>query len=168
MIEPSIALFGESFEEASRVLEQLIEDTGAQYALLVDRKGFVLAHREALWAPRPPALDSLATLVAGNAAATKALAELLGEPRFSELVHQGERQGLYVEEVNDLTLLVIIFDQNAPVGRVKLYGKRAAGMLDRITERAKVESAAAKKQLGLDTEYRESASALLDDLFGDL
>ncbi len=167
MIEPSIALFGESFEEASRVLEELLEETGAQYALLVDRKGFVLAHREALWAPRPPALDSLATLVAGNAAATKALAELLGEKRFSEIVHQGEKQGIYVEEVNDLALLVVIFDQNAPVGRVKLFGKKAAGRLDHITERAKVESGASRARLGLDTEYRESASALLDDLFGE-
>jgi len=167
MIEPSIALFGESFEEASRVLEKLLEETGAQYTLLVDRKGFVLAHQEALWAPRPPALDSLATLVAGNAAATKALAELLGEKRFSEIVHQGEQQGIYVEEVNDLALLVIIFDQNAPVGRVKLYGKRAAGRLDHITQRAKVESGAAQNKFGLDTEYHESASALLDDLFGE-
>jgi len=167
MIEPSIALFGESFEEASQVLEQLLEETGALYALLVDRKGFVLAHREALWAPRPPALDTLATLVAGNAAATKALAELLGEKRFSEIVHQGEKQGIYVEEVNDLALLVIVFDQNAPVGRVKLFGKKAAGRLDHITERAKVETAASRDRLGLDTEYRESASALLDDLFGE-
>jgi len=167
MIEPSIALFGESFEEASRVLDELLEDTGAHYALLVDRKGFVLAHREALWAPRPPQLDSLATLVAGNAAATQALAELLGERRFSELVHQGERHGIYVEEVNDLALLVVIFDQSTPVGRVKLFGKRAAAQLDHITQRAKVETAADRARFGLDTEYRESASALLDDLFGE-
>jgi len=167
MIEPSIALFGASFEEASRALEELLDATGAQYALLVDRKGFVLAHREALWAPRPPALDSLATLVAGNAAATKALAELLGEKRFSEIVHQGEKQGIYVEEVNDLALLVVIFDHNAPVGKIKLYGKRAAGKLDQITQRARVEAGPSRAELGLDTEYRDSASALLDDLFGE-
>lgn len=167
MIEPSIALFGESFEEASQVLEKLLEDTGALYAMLVDRKGFVLAHREAIWAPKPPALDSLATLVAGNAAATKALAELLGEKRFSEIVHQGEKHGIYVEEVNDLSLLVIVFDQNAPVGRIKLFGKKAAGRLDHITERAKIETGGNQARFNLDTEYRESASALLDDLFGE-
>jgi len=167
MIEPSIALFGESFEEASKVLDRLIEDTGAQYALLVDRKGFVLAHREALWAPRPPALDSLATLVAGNAAATKALAELLGEQRFSELVHQGEENGIYVEEVNQYALLVVIFDKTAPVGRIKLYGKKAAGRLDHITKRAKIEAAPSRKKMGIDTEYRSSAAAILDDLFGE-
>ena len=167
MIEPSIALFGESFEEASQVLEKLLEDTGALYAMLVDRKGFVLAHREAIWAPRPPALDSLATLVAGNAAATKALAELLGEKRFSEIVHQGEKHGIYVEEVNDLSLLVIVFDQSAPVGRIKLFGKKAAGRLDHITERAKIETGGNHARFNLDTEYRESASALLDDLFGE-
>jgi len=167
MIEPSIALFGASFEEASRVLKKLLEETGAHYALFVDRKGFVLAHEEALWAPRPPALDSLATLVASNAAATKALAELLGEEHFSEVFHQGKHQGIYVEEVNDVSLLVVIFDENTPVGKVKFYAKRAAGQLDHISERARIEAGPSQANLGLDTEYRESAAALLDDLFGE-
>lgn len=167
MIEPSIALFGEAFEEASRVLERLLEETQARYALLVDRKGFVLTHRESLWAPPPPALDSIATLVASNAAATQALADLLQEDRFSELVHQGKDQGIYVEEVNELALLVVIFDKDSPIGRVKLYGKRAAALLDRITKKATVDAGAGKRNIGLDREYRESASAMLDDLFGE-
>jgi predicted regulator of Ras-like GTPase activity (Roadblock/LC7/MglB family) len=134
-----------------------------RYVLLVDRKGFVLAHREALWAPRPPALDSIATLVAGNAAATQALANLLGEPKFNELVKQGEKQGLYVEEVNDLTLLVMIFDTDTPIGRVKLFGKKAAAELDEITRSAVV----MPRELGIDKDFHESADAMLDDLFGN-
>jgi len=163
MIEPTVALYGDAFNRAASVLEELIDQAQVRYALLVDRKGFVLAHREALWAPRPPALDSIATLVAGNAAATQALANLLGEPKFNELVKQGEKQGLYVEDVNDLTLLVMIFDTDTPIGRVKLFGKKAASELDEITRSAVV----MPRELGIDKDFRESADAMLDDLFGN-
>ncbi len=163
MIEPTVALYGDAFAKAAAVLEDLIEQAQIRYALLVDRKGFVLVHKEALWAPRPPALDSIATLVAGNAAATQALANLIGEPRFNELVKQGEKQGLYVEEVNDLALLVMIFDNTTPIGRVKLFGKKAVGELDEITRGAVV----MPRELGIDKDFKKSADAMLDDLFGN-
>jgi len=163
MVEPAIALFGGAYEKAARVLEELLRESGARYALLIDRKGFVLAHKEALWAPRPPALDSLATLIAGNAAATQALAKMLGEPRFNELIHQGASHGLYAEEVGDLALLAVIFDNTATVGRIKLYGKRAVQSLAVITQDALVQPST----LGIDHEYRDGASALLDELFGN-
>lgn len=163
MVEPAIALFGGAYEKAVHALGELLRESGACYVLLLDRKGFVLAHKEALWAPRPPALDSLATLIAGNAAATQALAKMLGEHRFNELLHQGDTYGLYVEEVGQLALLVIIFDNSAPVGRVKLFGKRAVQSLEVITKDALVQPSA----LGIDQEYRDGASALLDELFGN-
>jgi len=163
MIEPTVALYGDAFAKAAAVLEDLIEQAQVRYALLVDRKGFVLVHKEALWAPRPPALDSIATLVAGNAAATQALANLIGEPRFNELVKQGEKQGLYVEEVNDLALLVMIFDNTTPIGRVKLFGKKAVAELDEITRNAVV----MPRELGIDKDFQKSADAMLDDLFGN-
>ncbi|MBF6594138.1 MAG: roadblock/LC7 domain-containing protein [Thermaceae bacterium] len=161
MVEPAIALFGAAYEKSVTVLDDLLRESGARYALLLDRKGFVLAHKEALWAPRPPSLDSLATLVAGNAAATQALAKMLGEPRFNELLHQGTTHGMYAEEVGELALLVVIFDTSVPVGRIKLYGKRAVSALETLTKDAVVNPA----KMGIDTEYRDGASALLDELF---
>jgi predicted regulator of Ras-like GTPase activity (Roadblock/LC7/MglB family) len=163
MVEPSLVLYGALYERAMGVLEEALRETGARYALFIDRKGFVLAHKEALWAPKPPPLDSLATLVAGNAAATQALAKLLGEVRFQELVHQGERMGLYVDEAGEHALLLLVFDENAPLGKVKLYGKRVAEALAKIAE----EALANPPRLSLDTEYREGAKALLDELFGN-
>lgn len=163
MVEPAIALYGAAYEKSIAVLDELLRESGARYALLLDRKGFVLAHKEALWAPRPPSLDSLATLVAGNAAATQALAKMLGEPRFNELLHQGSTHGMYAEEVGELALLVVIFDSSVPVGRIKLYGKRAVAALEGLTKDAAISPA----KMGIDTEYRDGASALLDELFGN-
>ena len=51
MVEPSLVLYGAPYERAVEVLEETLRETGARYALLIDRKGFVLAHKEALWAP---------------------------------------------------------------------------------------------------------------------
>ncbi|WP_234554413.1 GTPase-activating protein MglB [Thermus caliditerrae] len=163
MVEPSLVLYGALYDRALGILDETLRETGARYALLIDRKGFVLAHKEALWAPKPPPLDSLATLVAGNAAATQALAKLLGEVRFQEVVHQGERMGLYVDEAGDHALLLLVFDENAPLGKVKLYGKRAAEALTQLAE----EAIANPPKLNLDTQYREEAKALLDELFGN-
>jgi predicted regulator of Ras-like GTPase activity (Roadblock/LC7/MglB family) len=162
MIEPSIALYGEAFAKVTASLDELLTKAHVRYAMLVDRKGFVLAHREALWAPKPPTLDSIATLIAGNAAATSALAKLLGERRFNELVHQGERIGLYVEEISDEGLLVVIFDETAPIGRVKLFAKKSieeiGGLIDSL---GSVETTNAN----LGNDFALDASALLDDLF---
>jgi predicted regulator of Ras-like GTPase activity (Roadblock/LC7/MglB family) len=163
MIEPSIALYGESFNKVTASLDDLLNKAHVRYAMLVDRKGFVLAHKEALWAPKPPALDSIATLIAGNAAATSALAKLLGERRFNELVHQGERIGLYVEEIQTEALLVVIFDETAPIGRVKLYAKTAIREISEIIENLEPMPAMDMGLLGED--FASSANALLDDLF---
>ena len=161
MIEPSLALYGEAFEAVEGHLDQLLGATGVRYCLLVDRKGFVLSHKEALWAPRPPALDSVATLVAGNAAATAALAGMLGERTFSEQIHQGEKGVLYVESILDKALLVLIFDASVPLGKVKLYAKKAVAQLADIL--ANVSDA---PNVEFDRGFSDSAGALLDDLFG--
>ncbi|MFC4452479.1 roadblock/LC7 domain-containing protein [Deinococcus sonorensis] len=161
MIEPSLALYGETFERVEQHLEELLEATGVRYCLLVDRKGFVLSHKEALWAPRPPALDSIATLVAGNAAATGALANMLGESTFSEQIHQGEKGVLYVESVGENALLTLIFDQSVPLGRVKVYTRKTIATiadLIRILQDAPA--------VNFDQDFTQSANALLDDLLG--
>ncbi|PYE54229.1 roadblock/LC7 domain-containing protein [Deinococcus yavapaiensis] len=161
MIEPSLALYGEAFDRVEQLLTDLLTATGVRYCLMVDRKGFVLSHKEALWAPRPPALDSIATLVAGNAAATGALAGMLGERTFSEQIHQGEKGVLYVESVLDKALLVLIFDSSVPLGKVKLYTKKTISQLSDI-----LSEVGDAPKIEFDKGFSDSAGALLDDLFG--
>ncbi|AFZ66705.1 roadblock/LC7 domain-containing protein [Deinococcus peraridilitoris] len=161
MIEPSLALYGEAFDQVENLLSDLLGATGVRYCLLVDRKGFVLSHKEALWAPRPPALDSVATLVAGNAAATSALASMLGERTFSEQIHQGEKGVLYVESIIDKALLVLIFDSSVPLGKVKLYAKKTITLLSEVL----LQVGDAPK-IEFNQGFSDDAGALLDDLFG--
>lgn len=161
MIEPSLDLYGDAFARVDQHLDELLAATGVRYCLLVDRKGFVLSHKEALWAPRPPALDSVATLVASNAAATAALANMLGERTFSEQTHQGENGTLYVESVGDQALLTLIFDSSVALGKVKVYARKTIPKIGDILDEL---ADAPQPELGDD--FSKGASALLDDLLG--
>jgi predicted regulator of Ras-like GTPase activity (Roadblock/LC7/MglB family) len=142
-------------------IEDLMNATGIRYCMLIDRKGFVLSHKEALWAPRPPALDSIASLVASNASATGALAGLLGETTFSEQIHQGENGVLYIESVGHHAILALIFDTKVPIGRVKVYVKKTITLLN-----TRLEVLNQVPRPKLDQTFNDTANTLLDELMG--
>ncbi len=87
MLEPSLDLYGATYDSVDGILRELLAKSRARYALIIDRQGFVLMHSRALWAPKPPSLDSFATLVASNYAANRAIANLFGEDGFKETVY---------------------------------------------------------------------------------
>lgn len=161
MLEPSLELYGDSYRKVDALLSELLARSHARYAMIVDLKGFVLMHARAIWAPRPPSLDSLATLVASNYSANEAIAKLLGESGFKEMVQQGYEIGTYVEELSDQALLVTVFDKSTALGRVKLYSKKAVEEI-----RKELSQSGDRPELHLGEEWRSSTSALLDDLFG--
>ncbi len=162
MLEPSLDLYGSTFDSVDGILRELLAKSRARYALIVDRKGFVLMHARALWAPRPPSLDSFATLVASNYAANRAIANLFGEDGFKETVQQGTEVSTYLEELGPEALLVTVFDSNAQLGRVKLAAKQAA---EAIREEL-ANATEAPPEIDFDAEFQDGATALLDGLFG--
>ena len=163
MLEPSLDLYGEAAERVEGLLVDLLTQSRARYALLIDRQGFVILHRRAAWAPKPPSLDSLATLIASNHSANEAIAQLFGEARFRETVQQSDGVGTYVESVGDKALLVTVFDASAPLGKVKLFTKRALERIEAVLEETR--EAAPTADIG--GTFSAHAGALLDELFGD-
>lgn len=162
MLEPSLDLYGETFEKVDAILTELLTRSHARYVMIIDRKGFVLMHSRALWAPKPPSLDSLATLIASNYSANTAIANLFGENGFRETVQQGVEVGTYLEELGEKALLVTVFDSSAALGRVKLYTKKAVEEVRAVLRDAKDEAPI----IEFDQEWSSSTEALLDGLFG--
>lgn len=163
MLEPSVDLYGGAYQRVDGLLEELLDKSRARYALVVDRKGFVLVHRRAVWAPKPPSLDSLATLVASNHSANAAIAQLFGDHGFTEMVHQGHEVGTFLEELGRDALLLVVFDHGAQLGKVKVYTKSTAERIRTILGELEGEEA---PHLDLDEAWTESTEALLDTLFG--
>ena len=77
---------------------------------------------------------SLASLTAGNVAATDGLARLIGEREFSILFHVGERDHIHISIVGKQAILLVIFDERSSLGLVRLRVKRASAEMENIFE----------------------------------
>jgi predicted regulator of Ras-like GTPase activity (Roadblock/LC7/MglB family) len=126
-----LVLYEEELRRIVAACERLVRDANAGTVFLVDKNGQLIAS-----AGRTEHLDttSLASLTAGNIAATGGLAQLLGEKEFSILFHEGERDHLHLSIVGGRAILVVIFDARTSLGLVRLRVKQASEELNRIFE----------------------------------
>ena len=126
-----LILYEEEFGQIVAEVERLCGDANAKVVFLVDKNGQLIAS-----SGNAAGMDttSLASLTAGNIAATGGLAKLLGEKEFSILFHEGEKDNLHISLVGDRVILVVIFDSRTSLGLVRLRVKRASDSLTRIFE----------------------------------
>src|SRR6266480_969029 len=132
MPDTPLLLREERFHQIKAVLARLRMDSGARVVFLVDKDGQQIAIQGEVGN-----LDttSLASLVAGNVAATEGMAQLIGEKEFPTLSHEGEKESIHISVLGRL-LLVVVFDERSSLGLVKLRSKQVshqlAAMFDEI------------------------------------
>jgi predicted regulator of Ras-like GTPase activity (Roadblock/LC7/MglB family) len=126
----------------SAVLARLRQDANAKVTFLIDKNGQQLASAGEITGLDP---TSLASLTAGNVAATDGLAKLLGEKEFSILFHEGEHDNLHINVVGGRAILLVIFDEHSSLGLVRLRVKKSttelAAILDDIVARSQAQRA---------------------------
>ena len=131
MIAHDLVLYDEEFQKIRQALQRLLEDASANLVFLVDKSGQQIA---AVGSVSSLDMTSLASLTAGNVAATDGLARLIGDSEFSVLFHEGEKANLYVSIVARRVILVVMFDDRAPLGLVRLRVRRATAELETVFE----------------------------------
>ncbi len=118
----------EDLEEFEHVLQELLQLSLAKTVLLVNRNdGSLIACRGLT-----EHLDtvSLAALSAGAFASAKEIARLVGEPEFSLLAHQGEREHVHIGLVGEHGLLMVLFDDRTTMGLVRVCTRQASAQLE--------------------------------------
>ena len=166
MAGPDIVMYEVEFNQIKGILAKLRTDSNAQVVFLVDKNGQQIAT-----AGEAENIDatSLASLTAGNVAATDGLAKLIGEKEFSILFHEGEKDNIHISIVASRVILVVIFDERSSLGLVRLRVKRASAELADVFAGllAKMEQEKAK---GASSEHATPFSEITDDdidaLFG--
>lgn len=123
MVSPQLVMYEEEFNRISAICERLGRESNSKVVFLVDKNGQLIAA-----SGQVENLDttSLASLTAGNIAATGGLAKLIGEKEFSILFHEGERDNLHISIVASRVILVVIFDGRSSLGLVRLRVKKAS------------------------------------------
>ena len=150
-------------EDAQRIqsiLGTFLGESNARTALIVDRTGQMVAT-----VGQAPAFDptAFASLTAADFSANDQLAKMIGEAEFASLVHQGERESMYLADVAKRVILVVLFDQRATLGLVKLKAKSVVGELNKVfAEMFNRVGTGQAQQKGL----LEGAEDEIDKLFG--
>jgi predicted regulator of Ras-like GTPase activity (Roadblock/LC7/MglB family) len=122
-------MYQEEFDRISHVLNRLKVDANAKIVFLVDKNGQQIAG-----AGEIDLVDttSLASLTAGNVAATDGLARLIGEREFTILFHEGRKDNIHISIVGQRLILVVIFDERSSLGLVRLRVRKASTSVERI------------------------------------
>ena len=109
-LTPQLVLFEDDHRKLLAASERLVEDANAKAVFLVDRNGQLVTEAGEL---KGIDTTSLASLVAGNVAATQGLAKVIGEPDFPTHFHQGERDNVHITLVAQRIILVVVFDERS-------------------------------------------------------
>ena len=131
MSATNLVLYQAEFEKLEEVLRRLRGDSNSRACFLIDKNGQQIAA-----AGEIDQFDttSLASLTAGNVAATDGLAKLIGEREFSVLFHEGKQDHIHISIVADRAILLVIFDDRSSLGLVRLRVKRASGEMNQLFE----------------------------------
>ncbi len=166
MSNPDLVLYDEEFQKIKEALLRLRQDANANVVFLVDKNGQQIA---AVGDVASLDTTSLASLTAGNVAATDGLARLIGEKEFSILFHEGEKDNIHISIVALRVILVVIFDERSSLGLVRLRVRRATAELDRIFEEitAKVERERQNQHVEFESPFSEITDDDIDRLFSE-
>jgi predicted regulator of Ras-like GTPase activity (Roadblock/LC7/MglB family) len=115
-------------EEELRSFRQLAK---ARVVFLIDRNGQLLGQ-----AGDSAGVDTtaLAALTASNIAASRAIAELMGEQEFSGVFHEGDSDHLFICVAGSEAILLVLFDAQTSIGLVRLRVKKTARRLAELFE----------------------------------
>lgn len=159
MVETTIIIHEQQFQRIKNVLARLCVECAARVVFLVDRDGQPIAFHGDIGDMDTTSFSSLA---AGNVAATTSMAKLIGEDVFPAVVHEGERESIFISVIGR-SLLVVVFDERSTLGLVKLRTKKASHEIASILEDVIRDSA--NRRLDESSFFAEITDEDIDSLF---
>ncbi|MBL0224174.1 MAG: roadblock/LC7 domain-containing protein [Geobacteraceae bacterium] len=162
MSNPQMVMYEEEFQEINVVIERLLQEANAKVIFLVDKNGQLIS---GVGDTERFDTTSLASLTAGNIAATGGLAKLIGEKEFSILFHEGEKDNLHISIVGGRVILVVLFDSRSSLGLVRLRVKKSSDELSAIFEKLMKKAEDKEKKGTSDFPFAEITDDDIDNLF---
>lgn len=130
-------LIEEDIQRLDEALREFNVSADATAALVIDKGGFLITHQGDA---SDFDLTTIAALSSGAFMANQTIASLVNETNFNSIYQQGEKFSLFVINIDDNCMLVVIFKSQTGVGVVKYFAahavKRLARQLTLAHERA--------------------------------
>ena len=105
------------------VLSDFLKKTEAELTVVIDRGGNVISQYGDV-----DVMDVtiIAALAAGSFAATRELAKRIGETEFNALYQQGNSSHMFMNSIDDDTIMITVFNSRTTVGLVRFYSSATA------------------------------------------
>jgi predicted regulator of Ras-like GTPase activity (Roadblock/LC7/MglB family) len=160
----NLVLVADEVDQARTILARLGDETAADGVLLLLRSGEVAV---AQVDPGLGQVEALGALLAGNFAAAREIARLIGETGFETQFQQGAGRQVVTQAVGDGWLLTVVFKAASSLGLVKVLAGRAAEELRPLNEAAHARVARGEVPAGPDQRFKSAAANAIDALFGE-
>src|SRR5205814_8556698 len=105
------------------VLADFLEKAEAELTVVIDRGGNVISQYGDMTVMD---VTIIAALAAGSFAATRELARRIWEVEFNALYHQGNGSHMFMNSVDDETIMITVFGARTTVGLVRFYSATTA------------------------------------------
>lgn len=145
-------LIEEDVQQFDAALGALLAQSHATAAAIADKGGFLIAHQGG---DADLDLTSIAALASGAFMATQSIAGLIREGEFNNTCQQGKDFSLFIQNIDEYSLLIVILPASAGVGAVKYF---AADATRRIAQQIKT-AAQRDPSAGLDLSVLNLADA---------
>ena len=162
MGNPQMVMYESEFTQVQTVVDRLVRDANSKGVFVINKDGQLIAaggdveHIDT---------TSLASLTAGNVAATGGIAKLLKEQEFATQFQEGEKTNIYYQLVADKrVIVVVIYDARSSLGLVRLRVKKAS---DELTNVFETMAKKGPERSGGDSPFGEITDEDIDNLFND-
>jgi len=116
------------FENVTECLANLAEKLNITAVLLVTNSGETVAQQ--LMGPWEHYSVLISALTANSYVASSEMARILGEePNFKMILHEGDKNNVFVCSVNREYCLIVVFESGVPIGLVRLFTKKIIAKL---------------------------------------
>ena len=105
------------------VLGDFLKKAEADLTVVIDKGGNVISQ---FGDHKVMDVTIIAALAAGSFAATCELARRIGEVEFNALYHQGNGSHMFMNSVDEDTIMITVFGKRTTVGLVRFYSTAAA------------------------------------------
>jgi len=115
-------LLEEDIQRLDDVLREYLERSDATTALIIDKGGFLITSQGDA---RRFDLTTIGALASGAYLANQTIANLVHEENFDSVYQQGDTFSMFVTNVDEHCLLMVIFSSKVGVGMVKYHAAEA-------------------------------------------
>src|SRR5258708_11992895 len=122
MVNPQMVMYEEEFNQIQTVVDRLVRDANAKVVFIVDKNGQLIAAAGDI---DNVDTTSLASLTAGNIAATGGVAQRVKEQEFATQFHEGEKANIHIQLLRNPALPCVIFSSQSTLGPLRLRLNKA-------------------------------------------